>query len=168
MALARAFERAVDQLRYDASFADVEFVSHSARPGRHQHSLRVVLDHSGGADVALCERIAHALNAKLQDCNEPYVLEVETAGLDRPLVKAGDYQRFADRAAKITTTLSIGGRKTHRGTLAGVRGTNVILKTEDGELPLPLVTIKSARLEYDIRADLRRAKEERKQHEHDA
>jgi len=167
VALARAFERAVDQLRYDAAFADVEVVSHSAHHRRDAHALKVVLDRPGGADVALCERIAGALNARLADCDEPYVLEVETAGLDRPLTKPGDYARFSGQPAKVATTLPIHGQKTHRGTLGGVRGTNVVLKMLDGELLVPLAAIKSAHLEYDIRADLRRAKEERKRHEHD-
>ena len=168
MALTRAFERAVDQLQHDAAFADVEVVAHSAHHRRDTHALKVVLDRPGGADVALCERIAGALNARLQGYDEPYVLEVETAGLDRPLTKAGDYKRFSGHDVKVATTLAINGQKTHRGTLHGVRGTNVVLKMKSGELLIPLATIKSARLEYDIRADLRRAKEERKRHEHDA
>ncbi len=168
MALARAFERAVDQLRYDAAFADVEVVSHSAQHRRDTHALKVVLDRPGGADVALCERIAGELNARLQGFDEPYTLEVETAGLDRPLSKAADYARFSGREVKVATTLSISGQKTHHGTLLGMRGTNVVLQTKSGELPIPLDLIKSARLEFDIRADLRRAKEERKRHEHHA
>jgi hypothetical protein len=47
--------------------------------------------------------------------------------------------------------------------LSGVRGTNLILQTPDGELPLPLSVIASAYLEYDIRSDLKREKQERKQ-----
>jgi len=168
MALIRAFARAVDELHYDAAFADVEFVSHSAQRRARSHFLVVVVDRAQGADVALCERIAAALNAKLQECDEPYTLEVESAGLDRPLRKAGDYQRFAGRLAKISTTMAIRGAKTHRGTLRGVQGTNVILQTTGGELPVPLVAIRSANLEYDVRADLRRAKQERKYHEHHA
>jgi hypothetical protein len=43
-----------------------------------------------------------------------------------------------------------------------LRGETVILETENGELPLPVATIKSANLEYDPRADLQRNKRERK------
>lgn len=168
MALARAFARAVDHLRYDAAFADVEVISQRACRRGRSHALQVTVDRLGGADVALCERVASTLNIQLQACDEPYVLEVESAGLDRPLLQAGDYQRFAGRPVKISTTLSIHGAKTHRGTLRGVQGTNVILQTAHGELPLPLAAIGSARLEYDIRADLQRAKQERKHHEHHA
>ena len=63
---------------------------------------------------------------------------------------------------KIVTTLSIENAKTHRGRLDGVRGTNVILARDKGELPIPIAVIKSANLEYDVRADLQRAKQREK------
>jgi len=92
------------------------------------------------------------------------MLEVESAGLERPLVRPADYERFAGSRAKIVTSLTVGGAKTHRGTLRGIRGETVILETERGELPLPIAAIKSANLEYDPRADLQRDKRERKTH----
>ena len=64
---------------------------------------------------------------------------------------------------RIVTTLTVDGGKTHRGTLRGLRGEAVGSKTERGELLLPMATIKSANLEYDPRADLRRDKRQRKQ-----
>ncbi|GAC1503961.1 MAG: ribosome maturation factor RimP [Vulcanimicrobiaceae bacterium] len=162
MALEDAFERAVDGLRYDRSFGDVEFVSHGARRHGKSFALHVTVDRTGGVDLALCERVATALRSQLQEFEEHFTLEVESAGLNRPLRAPGDYERFAGSAAKILTTLLIGGAKTHRGVLRGVRGTNVLLETEHGSLPLPLATIKSANLEYDIRGDLKREKAERK------
>ncbi|MDQ2680943.1 MAG: hypothetical protein M3Y21_07980 [Candidatus Eremiobacteraeota bacterium] len=159
-----AFERAVDELSHDSMFADVEFVAHHARRNGRTTSLVVMVDREGGVDISLCGRIAAILNAKLEDSDDPYTLEVESAGLSRPLTRPGDYERFKGKAVKVLTTLLVKGGKTHRGTLRGVRGTNVILETTKGELPLPLATIKSANIEYDIRADLKREKEERKNH----
>ncbi|MBV8728054.1 MAG: hypothetical protein JO233_09720 [Candidatus Eremiobacteraeota bacterium] len=164
--LVSGFEQAVDALAHDAKYADVEFVAHKATRQARTHALQVIVDRADGVDLQTCERIASAINARLEGFEEPYTLEVESAGLNRPLTKAGDYDRFSGKAAKIVTTLTIDGSKTHRGTLRGVVGTNVILQTEKGELPLPLATIKSANLEYDIRADLQRAKRERKKDRH--
>ena len=162
LALSEAFEQAVEALNHDAAFANVEVVSHIARRQGKGHALQVMIDRVGGVDIALCERVAALLNGRLEEFEETYTLEVESAGLNRPLTKAGDYQRFSGSAAKILTTLLINGSKTHRGTLRGVQGTNVILDTEAGALPLPLATIKSANLEYDIRNDLKREKQDRK------
>lgn len=162
MALVDSFERIVEGMAHDARFAGVEFVRHLAHRSNRSTALTVMIDREGGVDVATCERVASLINAGLGDIEEAYTLEVESAGLNRPLVKPSDYQRFAGREAKVVTTLLVKGAKTHRGTLRGLRGTNVILDIDGTELPLPVATIKSANLEYDIRADLNRDKKERK------
>ncbi|MBV8433452.1 MAG: hypothetical protein JO029_04125, partial [Candidatus Eremiobacteraeota bacterium] len=142
----------------------VEILAHRARPARGAIEFRVTIDRAGGVDVRLCERIASRLNAQLETIDAPYTLEVESAGLERPLVRPADYERFRGSRVRVVTNLTVNGGKTHRGVLRGLRGEAVILETERGELPLPLATIKSANLEYDPRADLQRDKRERKAH----
>jgi hypothetical protein len=44
----------------------------------------------------------------------------------------------------------------------GLRGDAIVLARAKGELPIPLVAVKSANVEYDYRADLKRAKRERR------
>ncbi len=156
------FERTLDAIAHDSTFAPLEIVRHGARPVRGALALRVTIDRPGGADLMLCERVAARINASLENTQTSYELAVESAGLERPLVKAGDYARFAGMPACIVTSLTIGGAKKHRGILRGLRGEHVVLETGNGELLLPQATIKSAHLEYDPRADLRREKRERK------
>ena len=160
--LQEAFEGAVEQIAHDSRFAGVEIVLQSARRGRASTTFSLTIDREGGVDLQTCERIAAHINRQLDPYEERYTLEVESAGLNRPLVKPGDYERFAGRNVKVVTSLLVNGGKTHRGVLRGVRGTNVILETPKGELPLPLATIDKANLEYDIRTDLTRDKKERK------
>ena len=117
---------------------------------------------AGAVDLSTCERIAARINRALDAFETPYTLGVESAGLDRPLVRPADYERFRDRAVRIVTTLAIGGRKTHRGTLLGTRGSAAVLLVEGAELPIPLELIKTANVDFDIRADLSRAKREKK------
>jgi ribosome maturation factor RimP len=162
--LTDAFERTLDAILHDKDFSGVEIVQHAASPRRSTTSLRVTIDKEGGVDVATCERIAGRINDALESFEDSYSLEVESAGLERPLVRPNDYERFAGKRARVITKLTINGGKTHRGTLVGLRGENVVLKTENGDLPLPISTIKSANLEYDPRADLQRDKRERKTH----
>jgi ribosome maturation factor RimP len=159
---AQAFERVVHALPHQPEFRDVEIVSSSAHRRRQQTALHVTVDREGGVDVGTCERIARSINAALDAFPDPYTLEIESAGLDRPLTKPSDYERFSGRDVKIVTSLAIENAKTHRGKLDGVRGTNVILVREKGELPIPLAVVKSANLEYDVRADLQRAKQREK------
>lgn len=158
---AEAFERVVHALPHQPEFRDVEIVSTAAHKHRSDTALHVTVDKEGGVDVSTCERIAARINAALDAFPDPYTLEIESAGLNRPLTKPGDYERFSGRNVKIVTTLVIESAKTHRGVLGGVRGTNVILTREGKELPIPLAVIKSANLEYDVRADLQRAKREK-------
>jgi ribosome maturation factor RimP len=157
-----AFERELDAIAHDATFGKIEIVSHEAQRRRGAVAFVVTIDREGGVDIALCERVASRINERLEPFEDQYSLEVESAGLERPLVRPADYERFAGKRARIVTSLLVNGGKTHRGTLRGLRGETVILETESGELPLPVATIKSANLEYDPRADLQRNKRERK------
>jgi len=160
--LVGAFERAAYELSIDASLRDIEVVTTSHHKHRGSIELRVVIDKPGGVDVATCERISRKLNTALDGHPEPYTLSVESAGLDRPLLRPADYQRFVGSNVKLTTDIMVRGAKTHRGRLEGLRGTNVILMQKDGELPLPLALIKHANIEYDPRADLTKEKKERR------
>jgi ribosome maturation factor RimP len=162
-AIAAAFERELDAIVHDGSFAELEIVAHHARPMRGGTALSVRIDQPGGADVRLCERVAARLCASLDAFGAPYTLEVESAGLDRPLLRRGDYERFAGERARVVTSLTVNGGKTHRGILRGVRGEAVVVQTERGELLLPIAAIKTANLEFDPRADLKRDKLQRKQ-----
>jgi ribosome maturation factor RimP len=156
-----AFERIVHALPHQPEFRNVEVVSHNARPGRFETQLFVMLDREGGLDMATVERVAARINASLDAFTDPYTLEVSSAGLNRPLNKEADYDRFAGRAARIVTNEVVAGAKTHRGILTGLRGSSVILKQGEAEVSLPLASIKFANLEYDVRADLHRAKQEK-------
>jgi ribosome maturation factor RimP len=161
--LESAFERTLDAIVHDASYTELEIVQHAAHARRGTVAFSVTIDRPGGADLVLCERVASRINDALEGFATPYELAVESAGLERPLVRPADYTRFSGARVRVLTSLLVDGAKTHRGVLRGVRGESVLLETSGGRvLPLPLATIKSARLEYDPRADLQREKRERK------
>jgi ribosome maturation factor RimP len=140
------FERVAHALPHQAEFRGVEIVTAVARPGRHETQLVVTVDREGGVDVSTCERIAAKINVSLDAFADPYTLEVSSAGVNRPLVAPADYERFSGKNVRVITTLPIANAKTHRGAL---------------DLPIPLAAIKAANIEYDIRADLARAKREK-------
>ena len=159
-----AFEQQLDAIAHDPLFAGLEIVQHHARPVRGSLELSVTIDRPGGADLALCERVAARINASLvglrrrvsrSRSNPPGSTARCAPG---PITSALPGQR-----ARIVTTLTVNGGKTHRGMLRGLRGEAVVVETERGELPLPIAAIKSANLEYDPRADFQRDKLQRKQ-----
>jgi ribosome maturation factor RimP len=160
--LVEAFERAANALPHDRDFRNIEIVATRAHRAGRATVLALVVDTPSGVDLALCERVASRINAALDERPEPYTLEVESPGLDRPLLRPADYERFRGQRVRVLTTLPVNGAKTHRGTLVGIRANAAILATPAGELPLPLEMVKAANLDVDIRADLVREKRERR------
>jgi ribosome maturation factor RimP len=71
---------------------------------------------------------------------------VSSPGIDRPLVKRGDFARFAGFEAKIETRRPIDGRKRFRGKLLGLSGDAVRIALADGEAEIPYMEICRAKL----------------------
>jgi ribosome maturation factor RimP len=100
-----------------------------------------------------CERVSQQLSVILdvEDLVEgpAYVLEVSSPGLDRELKKPGDFERFAGRLAKISTTEPIGEAKFFEGRLKGVADGKVRIELKGKEarmVELPLEAIRKANL----------------------
>jgi ribosome maturation factor RimP len=81
-----------------------------------------------------CEAISRALSPVL-DIAEPidraYRLEISSPGIDRPLVRRSDFERFTGHLVKIEMAIAHEGRKRFRGTLDGVEGSAVRLHRDD-------------------------------------
>src|SRR5438270_4568113 len=81
-----------------------------------------------------CEAVSRALSPVL-DIADPieraYRLEISSPGIDRPLVRRSDFERYAGYLVKIEMALAHQGRKRFRGTLAGVEGQAVRLHRDD-------------------------------------
>lgn len=109
--------------------------------------VRVFIDKPNGVDVEDCARVSDHLSRLFTVENVDYErLEVSSPGLDRPLRKAQDFERFAGQDAQIRLRAPIDNRRNFTGTLHGMRDGNVILATEVGQAALPLDAIERARL----------------------
>jgi ribosome maturation factor RimP len=75
-----------------------------------------------------------------------YRLEVSSAGIDRPLLKLEDYERFHDLEAKIELDMLLDGQKKFRGFIRGTKGKEIILETDQGTVDLPFASIYKAKL----------------------
>ncbi len=123
-----------------------------ALQGNARPVLQVMAERRDGAAMTVedCADISRMLSALL-DVEDPiadaYTLEVSSPGIDRPLVKAADYERFAGFEARLETVQPIAGRKRFRGRLLGLAGAEVKLRLEDGsDTHVPLATIAKAKL----------------------
>jgi len=99
--------------------------------------------------VENCEDISRALSALL-DIEDPIVeaftLEVSSAGVDRPLTRLTDFERFKGFKAKMETKYLVEGRRRFSGTLQGVEGDKVRIDTEEGEAALSFSDLAKAKL----------------------
>jgi ribosome maturation factor RimP len=96
-----------------------------------------------------CREISHSVSAIL-DVADPivgaYTLEISSPGIDRPLVRREDYDRFRGFEARIEVTKPLGGRRRFRGRLMGTEDGVLRLLTESGEARLPLDAVSRAKL----------------------
>ena len=77
-----------------------------------------------------------------------YRLEVSSPGLERPLVKLSDFERFSGREVKVRTRTPIGKQRRFHGLLLGVEGTNIELNQDGQVLSIPHEDIAKANLVY--------------------
>ncbi|MGH7061021.1 MAG: ribosome maturation factor RimP, partial [Stellaceae bacterium] len=75
-----------------------------------------------------------------------YLLEVSSPGIDRPLVRREDYQRFAGLEASVELVAPQDGRRRFRGRLLGVEGDELRLDLGAEQITLPLAAISRAKL----------------------
>lgn len=104
----------------------------------------------GTMNVDDCAEISRAVAAIL-DVEDPidsaYTLEVSSPGLDRPLTRLADFDRFAGFEAKVELTRPRDGRRRFRGRLLGTRDAEIVLACEEeGELTLPFAEMQKAKL----------------------
>jgi ribosome maturation factor RimP len=88
----------------------------------------------GSMTVADCELVSKTVSPVLDledPIGRPYHLEVSSPGIDRPLVRASDFERWAGHEAKIEMTLIVAGRRRFRGLLLGGDGMRARLRRTD-------------------------------------
>ena len=114
-------------------------------------TLQVMAEHDDDAPMTIddCADISRTISALL-DVADPiagaYTLEVSSPGIDRPLVRPEDYDRFAGFEAKLELARPIDGRKRFRGRLLGRDGDRIRVVTDTGEVALPLADVARAKL----------------------
>ena len=127
--------------------------------------LQILIDTLGGINVDDCELVSKRVNKFLDESPDlpelekgRYYLEVSSPGVERPLYKLGDYERFSGREARLRLSSPIEGRKTFTGKILGVEGENVKILCEDEERLIPFANIKGANLVYRFEDDKNRTK----------
>jgi ribosome maturation factor RimP len=111
--------------------------------------LRIYIDKPGRVTLDDCVLISRQLNDLLDiqlDGGNAYHLEVSSPGLDRPLSKLEDYERFKGEVARIKTIESLDGIRNFKGLLMGTSGENINIMVENRVFSIPYKGIQKARL----------------------
>lgn len=125
-----------------------------AKEGPHW-ILRVAIDQPSGIASDDCERFSRALEKQLDELDPipgAYLLEVTSPGMERPLKKPGDFQRFVGEMAEIKLKSVFMERRQWRGTLKGWDSQGeggVILEVEGKEMTIPWGIVSRAHLSPD-------------------
>jgi ribosome maturation factor RimP len=120
--------------------------------GKERPVVQIMADRADEAPFRVedCEAISHAVGAVL-DVEDPirgeWTLEVSSAGIDRPLTRAKDWNRFAGHVATLELVVPVNGRKRFKGIALGADAETARLKLEDGtEESFPRGNIRKAKL----------------------
>ncbi len=139
-----------------------ELVSVEYHKGTRNSLLRLLVDRPGGG-IGLddLERLSPTLG-DLLDVYDPiegrYTLEVASPGVNRPLVRLGDFEAVRGRRVRIKTHHALEGRKAFVGALAAVAEDGVEIDDEPSgrRVRIEFGEVKAANLEYDFDAAGRR------------
>jgi len=113
--------------------------------------IRVFIDAPKGINVDDCARVSHHLTRAFVVEGVDYErLEVSSPGLDRPLKRLVDFERFSGREASVKLKLPRDGRRRFEGRIAGVEAGKVLLEVEGERLAIGFEDIDRARLVPDV------------------
>ncbi|MDZ4169385.1 MAG: ribosome maturation factor RimP [Coriobacteriia bacterium] len=143
----------LEPIAHDHGF---ELVAVEQAGGRHTPVIRVLLDREGGVDIdAICAAntwVSEALD-EADPISGPYTLEVSTPGVDRPLTKLEDYERFTGQTAKVKTRPDASVRGAWTGTIVGREGESILLDVDGDSVTVPFDDIAKARLKGAVSFD---------------
>jgi ribosome maturation factor RimP len=114
-----------------AASSGLELVEVDLRGGGKSRMLRITIDKPGGVTHEDCAHLSREVGTILdvEDAvpGGSYLLEVSSPGLDRPLMRATDFERFTGSLVKLTTREAVNGSQHFEGRLEGFHGGRITL-----------------------------------------
>lgn len=118
--------------------------------GGRRITLQIMAERPDGTmEVEDCAELSRQLSAVL-DVEDPiereYTLEVSSPGIDRPLTRLQDFDRWEGYEARLETAEPIEGRKRFKGVLAGIEDDEVLIDVDEGVIGLKFDWLADAKL----------------------
>lgn len=127
---------------------DVEYI----KEGAHWY-LRVYIDKDGGVEIEDCAAVSHKISEVLDRENpipQAYMLEVSSPGIERPLRKREDFEKFQGELVSVYSTEPFHGYSCFTGTLKGLVDNHVILEYEGQEIAIPFDLVERTHLTFEF------------------
>ena len=106
--------------------------------GRERPTVQIMADRADGSQITVedCQDISHDVSAAI-DVDDPilgaWTLEVSSAGIDRPLTRIKDWNRFSGHQARVETHFPQNGRKRFAGAVLGADEVAARIRLDDGK-----------------------------------
>jgi len=130
----------------------IEVVEVEVKGGGRNQLVRISIDKPEGVTHADCERISQQVGTIL-DVEDVvpghYTLEVSSPGLERKLLKPGDYERFLGKRAKVTLRAPVENQRHWEGTLAGFADGVISLDAAGRQIRFPFEQVEKANLKFE-------------------
>jgi ribosome maturation factor RimP len=161
-----SLERSIGQVIEPLGF---ELVALERGGGRRRPLLRLRVDRIGGVpgrssltadDCAIVSRAVEARFDETGEAGDSYILEVSSPGVERPLVRPGDFERCLGMEVRVRGFAPLAGdRKQLEGSLVRVEEDgegerSIVIGLEEGEVSVPLREVARAQLVYRPERDL--------------
>lgn len=111
---------------------DVEYIKEAGH-----YYLRVYIDKEGGIGLNDCKMVSEELSEtldKIDPIKENYFLEISSPGIDRPLKKDNDFERYKGRDVELKLYKALDGQKQFEGELVGLFEGIIKIKTDKDEI----------------------------------
>lgn len=108
------------------------FMTEFVKEGKDWY-LRVYIDKEEGISIADCEKVSGFLGKRLDELDpieQNYFLEVSSPGMDRPLIKDSDYEKYKGRIVDVMLYKGVDGSKQFTGELLGLENNTVMIKDD--------------------------------------
>ena len=107
-------------------------------------NLTIIITKDGGIGIQDCERLHRLIDAPLDElnptCDAPYILNVSSAGIDRPFKTERDFLRHIGKEIEIKLYAPLNGKKSIDGLLIDFNGDIITVESDGDKLQIPFKT----------------------------
>ena len=151
----------IDKIATEAAAENgVEFVHSEIVGSKRNMTVRIYIDKPEGVTLEDCSAVSHAIETVI-DADDfiptPYVLEISSPGLERPLFSIRDFEKFAGKKAKVKTSDAVDGQANFNGRIIAVEDLDILFEDKtNGTVRIPFDKVAKANLKVDLAEEFKK------------